>query len=551
MGTGISRSTARIFFGCFVGFLCLSAAVTACRRRVLRQGSLLSRNSEVVFSFNQASRDFEVQVSSALASAGGELRYLISRNPTDQHVDCEATGVGNWVPGSSRGSVLLVPGQTVYPLLSIGNEIWLQAVDPVHGYAGHGKLSPAGFASLERLTDSFVGEACVTSSNASAFLAMTESSVGNASVTQVVASWDGGADLSSDANGGRYALGLAGKKKLKPKGLESGQSNGTAEMQKYAQACTAELGPIPTLDCFGVAKVVPVTSTWPDGIVDPVTDLNYSKHSTTCDKPIMLQNSCAPYSRFAAFTGDRVKGQQPTQWAYFCRRYEGRTEGSRFFDDINMIGHNPNTGATCFFNSTLGSSNGVEVASTDMSPSNPRPASIIPNPGAPDALKFWYPAYVEDSDGFTSTVNSIQCARCHDNDAFLNSPYVGQANTLPYGKYSDPSSPYYAVLFDTVSKYESWRPRHIAAEDAGACTSCHRIGSGGTCRTFAKYAAEPAYSDYAGLLSDFGKTHPWMQPDRSDDGRKIPDDIQKSLEFIYGCCDNKGDPSCKWTDVPR
>ena len=547
----MSKLSVRIFFGCCVGLLCLSAAITACKQRIIRQGSLLSRNSEVVFSFNQSSGDFEVQVSSALASAGGELRYLISRNPTDQRVDCEAAGVGDWVPGTSRGSVFLNAGQTVYPLLSIGNEIWLQAADPVRGYAGHGKLSPAAFASLERLSDTFMGEACVTASNRSGFIATTEGSVGNGAVTQVVAAWDGGADTSYGANDRQYGAGLVAQKKLKPKGIDSAKSDGSAEMQKYTQACTAELGAIPTLDCFGVAKLMPITTTWPDGTVDNVTDSNYSSNSTTCDKPIMLQRSCAPHSRFAAFVGDRVKGQQPTQWAYFCRRYEPRPEGSRFFDDVNMIGHNPNTGATCFFNSTLGSSKGVEVASSDMSSTNPRPASTIPNPGASDALKFWYPAYVEGGDSFVGSVDGIQCARCHDNDAFLNSPFVAQAKTLPYGKYSDPDSPYYAVLFDAVSKNESWRPRHITGEDAAACTSCHRIGSGSTCSTFAQYAADPATSDYARLLSDFGKTHPWMPPERTDDGKKIPDDIQKSLNFIYQCCSDQGDASCKWTPVPR
>ena len=547
----MSKLSVRIFFGCCIGLLCLSAAITACKQRIIRQGSLLSRNSEVIFSFNQSSGDFEVQVSSALASAGGELRYLISRNPTDQRVDCEAAGVGDWVPGTSRGSIFLNAGQTVYPLLSIGNEIWLQAADPVRGYAGHGKLSPAAFASLERLSDTFVGEACVTAGNRSGFIATAENSVGNGAVTQVVAAWDGGADTSYGANDRQYGAGLVAQKKMKPKGIDSGKSDGSAEMQKYAQACTAEMGAIPALDCFGVAKLMLITTTWPDGMVDNVTDSNYSPDSTTCDKPIMLQNSCAPHSRFAAFTGDRVKGQQPTQWAYFCRRYEPRPEGSRFFDDVNMIGHNPNTGATCFFNSTLGSSKGVEVASSDMSSTNPRPASTIPNPGAPDALKFWYPAYHEDSDRGIGSVDNIQCARCHDNDAFLNSPFVEQAKTLPYGKYSDPDSPYYAVLFDSVSKNESWRPRHIAGEDAAGCTSCHRIGSGSTCSTFATYAADPAASDYAKLLSDFGKTHPWMPPERTDDGKKIPDDIQKSLNFIYQCCSDQGDASCKWTPVPR
>ena len=295
----MSKLSVRIFFGCCVALLCLSAAITACKQRIIRQGSLLSRNSEVVFSFNQSSGDFEIQVSSALASSGGELRYLISRNPTDQRVDCEAAGVGDWAPGTSRGSVFLNPGQTVYPLLSVGNEIWLQAADPVRGYAGHGKLSPDAFAALERLSDTFVGEACVTAGNRSGFIATTEGSVGNGAVTQVVAAWDGGADTSSSANDRQYGLGLVAQKKLKPKGVNSGKSDGTAEMQKYTQACTAELGAIPTLDCFGVAKPMPITKP----IVQPMNVIHKVRPSAAARKASVSGLNRSPFMRAAPRTG--------------------------------------------------------------------------------------------------------------------------------------------------------------------------------------------------------------------------------------------------------
>ena len=528
--------------------LFLSSFVFNCRNRSQKGGSLLSRNSEVQFSFNKNSGDFEVHVSAALAAAGGEMRYLISRNAINGKVDCLAAGNGQWLPGTSRGTVVLVPGQSVYPLPAIGNEIWLSPADPEISYKGHGKLSPAGFAALTNIKDTFIGESCVTVRGGGENSAVTETSISNGLVSEVVAGWDGGSDVPSVGRGGPNGFGLV-------TGVETENgwghsSDGRSEMKEYADACEAELGKIPTLDCFGVAKVIPITKTWPDGILENVTDSNYGAASTTCDKPVMLQNSCVPYSRFAAFTAEKIRGDKPTQWAYFCRRYEPRPEGSRFFDDVNMIGHNPNTGATCFFNSTLGASNGIPVANSDLIPGQPVPASIIPKFGDGDALKFWYPPYVKDSPGVTS-VDSIRCARCHDNDAFLNSPFVAQAKTLPYGEYSDPDGPYYAVLFNKISLFDAWRPRHIMGESAEQCTSCHRIGSGATCDDFAMYAADPANSGYAGLLSDFGKTHPWMPVGRTDDGKKMPEEIQKSLNFIYQCCADPSDASCRWTPVPH
>ncbi len=497
----------------------------ACKNRVSKKASLLSRNDEVRFAFNAASGDFEVRVSPSLAESAGNLRYLIGRSQPDRAVDCDDTGEGSWQPGTTRGTVKLSPGQTVYPLTEVGNEIWLQSADMEAASAPFGKVSAAVLDSRGRTRREFTAETCVTASTDNGALAVTESLVQNGSESEVAMGWDGGPD--------------AGEK-----------SDGSAEMREYVAACTAEMGPVPGLDCFGQARVVPVTVTTANG-VHAVTDVDYSNGMQSCDKPIMLQNQCAPYSRFATFTTMAVKGREPTRWAYFCRRYTARPEGSRIFDDVNMIGHNPNTGATCFFNSKLNGTTGVEVSAVDASPANPAPASTIPNPGAPDALKFWYPPYIKGGGVAVETVENIRCTRCHDNDAFLNSPYVAQAGTLPYGKYSDPDSPYYAVIFDKISEFEEWRPRHITSDAAGACTSCHRIGENSTCKYFADYAAIPAKSAYAGILSDFGKKHPWMPPDREDDGSQVPDSVNQALEAIHNCCDGRGNASCQFAPVPR
>jgi hypothetical protein len=537
-------------------------SLVACKTKVKRTGTILSRNDEVQFSFNSSSGDFEVRVSNSLAASVGELRYLISRAKRDQGVDCQSTGTGDWLPGSSRGTVQLVAGQTFYPLLHVGNEIWLQSSDPGAASEPFGKVSRAVLEARGEIPSEFTGEACVVTPGGGSRLAVAESLVMGGSVESVAGAWDGGADFPGPGSGGHYGLGLASKS-LKSAGqggparskkdLETPnpvKSDGSAEMREYVAACTAEMGPVPTLDCFGQAKVLPVTVTTENG-GRPMTHEDFNNGSTQCDKPIMLQNQCAPFSRFAAFTSRAVKGPRPTQWAYFCRRYKGRPEGSRFFDDVNMIGHNPNTGATCFFNSQLNGKNGVAVAAVDADAMNPSPPSTIPNPGAPNALTFWYPPHVRGSNDSVETVDNIECARCHDNDAFLNSPFVAQAGTLPYGVYSETDRPYYAVWFSENSANNIWRPSHITADAAEACTSCHRIGSSMTCKIFADYATKPADSFYAQSLTDFGKAHPWMPPGRQDDGASVPAEIAASYEFIRACCDGKNRPECKFARVPR
>ncbi len=554
----MKRSMKRNMIGAYVSvIICTFGFATmlpGCKRRSIIRGSLLSQNPEVQFSFNSNSGDFEVQVSPGLAAAGGELRYLISRNPVDQSVDCNATGEGDWLPGTSRGSVMLNSGQTSYPLLGVGNEIWLQPADSQPENRGFSKLSPAGVAAIESLAPTFVGEACVAGggTQSQGYTAITENPVGNGAVSMVVASWDGGADIPTGVSGGHYALGLA------PAGAAS---DGSAEMKEYVAACTAELGAIPKLDCFGVGRVVPTASTAENGTVHSLTESDFAKETPTCDKPSALGGpGCNPYSRFAAFTGATVPGVgsangikgtgEPTQWAYFCRRYVARPEGSRFFDDVNMIGHNPNTGATCFFNSTLGG--GVAVAAADMSGVNPRPPSTIPHPGDDNALTFWIPPYLKDPKFRAVTVESVKCTGCHDNDAFLHTPYVDQVKSLPRGKYSDPASPYYAVMLDQVAVDAAWRPVHLTNPAAGECTSCHRIGSESTCGIFASFSVEPQVSAYRGFLSDHGKAHPWMPPGAGKNTTgKIPDELRSAWGIFEKCCEKRDMAECQWESVPR
>jgi hypothetical protein len=535
------KPAARFFLGLTILKGVIIVAVAGCKMRAQKRGTLLSRNDEVQFSFNPSSGDFEVRVSDSLAASGGELGYLLSRSARDQRVDCQSTGAGDWLPGSSRGSIQLVAGQTVYPLSLVGNEIWLNAADPDAGSEPFGKVSRFVWDFRGQMPAEFVGEACVVGQDGASRFAVTESPVLHGSMEEVASAWDGGVDEPPREGKSRKS------KQYGPP--NPSKSDGSAEMREYVAACTAELGAVPTLDCFGQAKVIPVTVTTDNG-TRAMTDLDFNNGASRCDKPIMLQNQCAPHSRFAAFTARAVKGPRPTQWAYFCRRYRGRPEGSRYFDDVNMIGHNPNTGATCFFNSQLNARGGIPVAAVDADASNPAPPSTIPNPGAPDALKFWIPPYFNNDDGTKESVEGIQCARCHDNDAFLNSPFVAQAGTLPYGVYSETDSPYYAVWFGANSRFNSWRPEHITADAAGACTSCHRIGAISTCRYFADYSVNPSQSRFADSLTEFGKAHPWMPPGRRDDGRGVPADIAASYEFIRDCCETNR-PECKFVPVPR
>ena len=89
-----------------------------------------------------------------------------------------------------------------------------------------------------------------------------------------------------------------------------------------------------------------------------------------------------------------------------CRKSIGGLTSSKF-NDIAMIGHNPFTGKTCFFQNAL-------YSKTD--------GAHVP-----------HPADKEKSETLWSGVHGglgsgIECAHCHDADPFIHSPWIDGAN---------------------------------------------------------------------------------------------------------------------------
>jgi hypothetical protein len=123
--------------------------------------------------------------------------------------------------------------------------------------------------------------------------------------------------------------------------------------QEYGERCVAELGEIPffdksgdgtysTYDCLE-STPIPMTITHADGSVDAPQAGTVDK----CDNPQYIYSLCEAGPRVATRTND--KG---TRWVLLCRKSIGGFTSNQF-NDIAMIGHNPFTGKTCFFQNAL------------------------------------------------------------------------------------------------------------------------------------------------------------------------------------------------------
>ncbi|MGY9046157.1 hypothetical protein P775_09085 [Puniceibacterium antarcticum] len=208
----------------------------------------------------------------------------------------------------------------------------------------------------------------------------------------------------------------------------------------YGAACTEEIGAIPVFDCAaGVA--VPVTV---DGIV--VTDHAPER----CDHPALLSNGaqsdgqCVPHSRILNLS------TQTAQVSVMCRQKVYRDASSTAYDEIDVIAHNPATGATCWFQAKADA--GAAISGVH-----------VPSPTAATDDQFWETPERVASDG---------CGTCHDNDPFMYSPFVGQVwSNVPV----NPFGPYAHV--EPGMGFAAW-PTTVMDMRDNTCTGCHRIGSG-------------------------------------------------------------------------
>jgi len=313
-------------------------------------------------------------------------------------------------------------------------------------------------------------------------------------------------------------------------------------LAEYVAQCEKEIGPIPVVDC-SQASVIETYETVANGsyydnygrlqnnYVRYIVDNDYFKNSpvgatdasSKCDSPAMLgygnYNQCAPYSRVSS---PRVSGKG--QWAFVCRRYYGRPKADPHFDDVNMIGHNPQTGATCFFNSKLNPS--APQLGYDLG----RDTTRIPKLNDSDATSFWMAP---------SEVQRAGCAhRCHNNDPFIHTPFIDRYNKAGLATNtcindsgasnclvpSNPNGPY-KIVFDS---YLNWAPQILKpVSELEACTSCHRVGA----RSYISFSLQAGVR----LMSSGhapASFRAWMPP-----GGQIDDAAKKALDYLQKCYD--------------
>ncbi len=312
---------------------------------------------------------------------------------------------------------------------------------------------------------------------------------------------------------------------------------------EYGERCVAELGEIPffekqadgdykTYNCLD-STPIPMTATAANGSVNSPTEGTLN----ACDNPQYIYSLCEAGPRVASRTNE-----QGTRWVLLCRKSIGGLTSAKF-NDIAMIGSNPFTGKTCFFQNALYSKTDGEHV--------PHPADKV------KSSNLW--AGVHGGLG-----SGIQCSDCHDADAFIHSPWIDGAkdgNGRPIVPKMGVDADFAIGANDTPyalvnRRGQGWTmKKHITGEGANACTKCHRMGDG---RWASDWLTRLNGTDtgWTGITTAEGNKAEhkyWMPPEHTfaTDAEWQASPEKKALEFIQTCHTTPTAAGCGWKDVPE
>lgn len=266
-----------------------------------------------------------------------------------------------------------------------------------------------------------------------------------------------------------------------------------------------------------------------------------------CDKAMWLtasshtglgrRGACQP-----GVTVTTAKNDKGTHWVLLCRKVENRDNAgmmkTKTFNDIAIIGNNPTTGNTCFFQNKENIGN--------------------------DGSRVTHPADIARSSAIWPAEPSSYCTKnCHATDAFVHSPWIdgakkrdGKTVVPKFGEnpdylISDLAAPY--RLVNGPAQGFGTSPQ-FTGEAVGACVTCHRV-AGAAFAEFSEWATGTGDA-YYGKITDsykrFEKSH-WMPPrlEGLNEENFASSSWGKAVQHIRACTDNPNAPGCEFATVPE
>ena len=518
----------------------------------------------------------------------GEKLFIRVRRGTIKHESQKELDCGELTeaPPITRGDSL-TNGKAIYEGPSVSKELvnLLTIYNDERWYGGNETAEMR--AEVEKGADAIV-EACV----------LHNGKVRAKLLTNLAYAWDRGEDLkkqtrtSSRSGTIRFLSGDGGLEGEEDAGqIDDGTDGGSDGTEggpsllpegpayntiDYANICTQELGEIPFFKKLGNGKYetfdcrdfVGSNGDEPGGAIEgvegavipltvddqPQTECSEGRTSSRsydcvdkCDNAMWLTaSSHTGLGRKAAcqpgVTVTTAKNDKGTHWVLLCRKVDNSNGESmmktKVFNDIAIIGSNPRTGKTCFFQNKENVGN--------------------------DGSRVTHPGDVARSSAIWPSTPSSYCTKnCHAADAWVHSPWIDQAKRADgtpivpmLGQHaewpiSNLDAPYKLVNGPAQGFVVG---KQLVSEDAAPCTTCHRVAG----KAFAEFAewSTGEGDAYFGKITErykaFEKSH-WM-PLRLDGLTAENFPTSKwgvAVKHIRKCMDDESAEGCEFADVPQ
>lgn len=217
----------------------------------------------------------------------------------------------------------------------------------------------------------------------------------------------------------------------------------------YAELCSRVLGQVPTADC-GEGERIPIKVGGEEVFTSPANNI--------CDNT-GFKGDCSVGSTLRRQEGVSLSGTPRPEvvWVTFCR------VSNDALGSVQMIGHDMETGATCFFESPDALGIGAQSEWVYFN-ENGELEGELPGPESEDFDR----AFVSPP---------APCSACHHNDPFIHNPWIDGArqaedpSAMVLPELATANSPYWVI----GGPYWDLRTPHIEGNN---CVECHRVGMG-------------------------------------------------------------------------
>ena len=219
----------------------------------------------------------------------------------------------------------------------------------------------------------------------------------------------------------------------------------------FAEHCEPHLGVMPEIDC-SEGVLVPLTQDG-EAVWQPRDDFD-------CDNHSMQHGQCMPGATVVRKTGQDRRGDvlDHVVWLGFCRPEPSEEDPQAVVPNIDIIGYNAITGATCM----LATDEGVPHDASGTAPWTSQ--GVMPSSTDP---RFEELVELERTE---------ECAECHHAGPFIHNDWIDGAR-MP----DDPDEPVVPIVSGPNAPYWLVGTAHgrLATPhiDGNGCVSCHRFPS--------------------------------------------------------------------------